>query len=242
MAADEEERLGEQVRAAPQGDDVSGEQESQRRRERQRNLDAHDRMTKARAADAARDTLHDSTPFSEPGSYTVFESRDRAAHTPSIASEIERQSIMADKPKSPFTDKERYLLDVQRRRDMAEIYPDSEEAQWIRERERLAGANPEGPEARQISEEARLAKLYADAPEGARPEGQNTEKEAPKQVTPEQRARVDQALGRIELSAQIGGASEVGGKPAPNEPAPIAKSRDVGQDLQRQGVTMDKDK
>jgi hypothetical protein len=241
MAADEEERPGRQVTGTHEGDDASGGQESGRRRQRQRDLDAHDRMTKARAADAARNTLHDSTPFAEPGSYTVFESRDRAAHTPSIASEIERLSIMADKPKANFTDKERYLLDVQRRRDMAEIYPDSEEAQWLRERERLAGANPEGPEARQISEEARLAKLYADAPEGARPAGQNTDKE-PKQVTPEQKERVDQALGKVELSKQIGGASDVGGKPAPNEPAPIDKSREAGQDLQRQGVTMEKDK
>ena len=208
----------------------------------QRALDAHDRMMAARAADAARDTLHNSTPFVEPGSYTVFEARDRAAHTPSIASEIERQSIMADKSKANFTDKERYLLDVQRRRDMAEIYPDSEEAQWLRERVRLAESNPEGPESRQVAEEVRLAKFYADDPEGARPEGQSTDKEAPKQVTPAQKERVDQALGKVELSKQIGGASDVGGKPAPNEPAPIDKSRNVGQDLQRQGVTMDKDK
>ncbi len=241
MAVNEEEKLEGQVSGTLQRDDASGEQEGQRRRERQRDLDAHDRMTKARAANAARDTLHDSTPFSEPGSYTVFEARDRAAHTPSIASEIERQSIMADKSKSVFTDKERYLLDVQRRRDMAEIYPDSEEAQWLRERSRLAGANPEGPEARQIAEEVRLDKLYADAPDGARPEGQNTEKE-PKQVTPEQKANVDKALTDTQLSGKIGGASDVGGRLAPNEPTPIDKSQDIGQDLRRQGVTVDKDK
>jgi hypothetical protein len=241
MAANEQEKLEGQVSGALQGDDASGEQEGQRRRQRQRDLDVHDQITKARAADAARDTLHDSTPFSEPGSYTIFESRDRAAHTPSIASEIERQSIMADKSKSNFTDKERYLLDVQRRRDMAEIYPDSEEGQWLRERERLAGANPEGPEARQISEEARLAKLYADAPDGTELQDQN-EREANKDVTPEQKANVDKALAETQLSGKIGGASDVGGKAAPNDPTPIDKSRDIGQDLRSQGVKFDMDK
>ena len=241
MTPNEGERLEPGVRGALSSDDASAAQESEARRQRQRDLDAHDRITASRAANVSRDILHDSTPFEEPGSYTVFEARDRAAHTPSIAREIERQASMKDKPKSPFTDQERYLLGVEQRRDIAEIYPDGPEGQWLRERARLAGVHPTGPEARQIQEESRQSKLYADAPEGGRLENQN-EREVRKDVTPEQKTRVDQALGKIELSAQIGGASDVGGKPAPNEPTPSEKSRDVGQDLQRQGVTMDKDK
>ena len=241
MALDETENLGQAALGSAPSYDASSTKETKRRRQRRVDLDAHDRIMASRTADVARDILHDSTPFKEPGSYTVFEARDRAAHTPSIAKEIERQASMTDKPKSPFTDQERYLLDMQQRRDMADIYPDGPEAQWLRERARLAEANPNGPEARQLNEESRQSKLYADAPEGGKVENQN-EREVRKDVTPEQKERVDQALGKIELSAQIGGASDVGGKPAPNEPTPMEKSRDVGQDLQRQGVTMDKDK
>lgn len=208
----------------------------------QRDLDTHDRMMKSRAADAARDTLHNSTPFEEPGSYTIYEARDRAAHTPPIAREIERQSAMAEKPKSLFTARERFLLDVQQRKDMAEFYPDGDEARWLRERERMAGVNPHGPEARQIAEEVRLEKLYSDAPQGAGPEGQNTTKEAAKDVTPEQKANVDRMLADTQLSSKIGGATDVGGKPAPNDPTPMDKSREIGQDLYRQGLEVDKDK
>lgn len=218
--------------------EADGAQEKQRR---QRDLDAHDRMMASRAADTARDTLHDSTPFREVGSYTVFEARDRAAHTPSVAGEIERQSLMANKPKSTFTEKERYLLDVEQRKDIAEIYPNGREAQWLAERERLARVNPDGPEARQIREEAGMAKLHADAPEAGKLQDQ-TQKEVPEKVTPEQKERVDQALSKTQLDTRIGGASDVGSTPVPNEPTPLDKSRDMGQDLQRQGVTMDKDK
>jgi hypothetical protein len=239
---DEEERDGQGATAAPADDNAAGTQESERKRQRRRDLDAHDRMMARRAADAARDTLHDSTPFEQPGSYTVYEARDRAAHTPSLAREMERNSNMARETKSLFTEQERYILDVQQRKDLAALYPDSEEGRWLRERERLAEANPHGPEARQVAEEAQLEKLYSDAPQGAGPEGQNTIKEAPKDVTPEEQGRVDQALGKIELSDKIGGATDAGAKPTPNDPTPIDKSREVGQDLQRQGVSMDKDK
>lgn len=148
---------------------------------------------------------------------------------------------MADRSKSRFTESECYLLDVQRRRDMAEIYPDGPEGQWLRERERLAAVNPSGPEARQIEEENRRAQLYASAPDGSKIDTKN-ESEVGKDVTPGQKERVDQALGKTELSAQIGGASEVNAKPTPNEPTPMEQSREIGQDLQQQGVTMDKDK
>jgi len=59
-------------------------------------------------------------------------------------------------------------------------------------------------------------------------------------VTQEQQARVNQALAKTSLDTQIGGASEVPGKPVPNDPTPIEKARDVGQTLQKSGVTMDK--
>lgn len=59
-------------------------------------------------------------------------------------------------------------------------------------------------------------------------------------MTPEQQASVDKALQRADLSDKTGGASDVGGKPAPNDPTPLDKSRDIGQDLQKHGVTMDK--
>jgi hypothetical protein len=215
---------------------------SDRQRQSQRDLDAHDRMMASRAAHAARDTLHDSTPFQEPGSYTVFEARDRAAHTPSIAGETERQSTMADTDKSIFTDKERYLLDVQQRKDMAEFFPEGEEAKWLGERNRLAEVNPDGPAARQIAEEGRQAKIYADAPEGAKSQGQNNERKVATEVSPEQKANVDKALSDVQLSSQIGGATDVGSKPQPNDPTPIDNSRALGQDLQQQGVTMDRDK
>lgn len=152
-------------------------------------------------------------------------------------------NIMAKKKGPGFTDQERYLLDVQRRRDMAEIYPDSQEAKWLDERERLAQSNPNGPEARQIQEEMRLTSLYGEATEAnATQEQHNSMKEGISSVTPEQKERVDKALGNVQLSDKIGGASEVGQKPAPNEPTPLEQSRDVGQDLHRQGVTLDQDK
>jgi hypothetical protein len=241
MASNADERDGQGATGTAPGTDAPGKQERELRRQRQRDLDYHDRMMQSRAADAARDTLHNSTPFEERGSYTIYEARDRAGHTPSVARELEKESTMAGKSKSLFSEYERYQLDVQRRKDMAEIYPDGQEAKWLRERERLAGVNPEGPEARQIAEEARLEKLYDDAPQGG-PQGQNSKKEAAKDVTPEEKARVDAALGKIELSDKIGGPIDVGGKPAPNDPTPIDKSREVGQDLQRQGLEVDKDK
>ena len=115
---------------------------------------------------------------------------------------------MADKPKSPFTEQERYMLDVQQRRDMAEIYPDGQEAQWLRERGRLAEVNPNGPEARQIHGGIPAGKALRGCPRGSKSQDQN-EREVRKEVTPEQKERVDQALGKIELSVQIGGASDV---------------------------------
>ena len=58
-------------------------------------------------------------------------------------------------------------------------------------------------------------------------------------MTDEQKASIDKALGKANISQEIGGASDAG-KPVPNDPQPIEKARDIGQDLQKQGVTMEK--
>ena len=52
--------------------------------ERRRELGEHDRLMAQRAAEAARDTLHDSGPGKEPGAYTTREARERAAHSPPL--------------------------------------------------------------------------------------------------------------------------------------------------------------
>ena len=59
-------------------------------------------------------------------------------------------------------------------------------------------------------------------------------------MTDEQKASIDKALGKANISQEIGGASEVGSKPVPTDPTPIDKAPDIGRDLQKQGVTMDK--
>ena len=61
-------------------------------------------------------------------------------------------------------------------------------------------------------------------------------------MTPEQQANVDKALSETQLSKSIGGASDPGAKPVPNEPAPIENSKQIGQDLQKAGATMEPDK
>jgi hypothetical protein len=59
-------------------------------------------------------------------------------------------------------------------------------------------------------------------------------------MTDEQKANIDKALGKANISQEIGGASEAGSKPVPNDPQPLEKARDVGQDLHKQGVTVEK--
>jgi hypothetical protein len=61
-------------------------------------------------------------------------------------------------------------------------------------------------------------------------------------VTPEEQTRVDQALSNSNLAKEsIGPASEVSGKPVPNDPGSLDKARDIGQDLNKNGVTMDRE-
>lgn len=59
-------------------------------------------------------------------------------------------------------------------------------------------------------------------------------------MTDEQKANVDKALGKANISKEISGASDVQGAPTPNEPQSVDKTHEIGQDLHKQGVTLDK--
>ncbi len=133
---------------------------------------------------------------------------------------------MAEEVKPRFTQEEERLL-AERDRDLAELYPTPES--WERSYPLLA--RPEDPELRQQYDD--YAQMY--------PREKQTKGETPN-VTPEQQANVDKALSETQLSDKIGGASDVGARPVPNEPTPLDKARDVGQDLHKAGVTMDRDK
>ncbi len=61
-------------------------------------------------------------------------------------------------------------------------------------------------------------------------------------MTPEQQERVDQSLKNANIQREsMSGASDVSSKPAPNDPSQMDKAREVGQDLNKNGVTMDKE-
>ena len=87
MTPEERERIAQALGQALTSDEVSATPEGERIEQRRHSLDFHDRVMASKAAEAARDVLHDNTPLKERGSYTVHEARDRAAHTPSIARE-----------------------------------------------------------------------------------------------------------------------------------------------------------
>ena len=129
---------------------------------------------------------------------------------------------MPNDKKPLFTEDERKLL-AEQPRDMAELYPTPEA--WERSHPPLA--RPEDPA---------LQQQYDDYARMEKPET----KERLTDVTPEQQANVDKALGDAQISDKIGGASD-GGNPIPNDPTPIEKARDIGQDLHKAGVTMDKE-
>jgi hypothetical protein len=60
-------------------------------------------------------------------------------------------------------------------------------------------------------------------------------------MTPEQQERVDQSLKNANIQREsMGGASDVNSKPTPNDPASMDKARDIGRDLNKAGVEMDK--
>jgi hypothetical protein len=129
---------------------------------------------------------------------------------------------VADDNKKPlFTEEERRLL-RESERDLAELYPTEE----TRMRSLPQLAPPTDPQQRAQHDD--MAQLYP------------REKEADN-MTPEQQASVDKALAQSQLSRDVGGASDVSSKPQPNDPTPMDKARDVGQDLQRAGVTMEKE-
>jgi len=60
-------------------------------------------------------------------------------------------------------------------------------------------------------------------------------------MTDAQKAAIDKALGKTELTASVGRASEVSGAPKPNDPTPLDNVKEIGQDLHKQGVTFDKE-
>jgi hypothetical protein len=169
------------------------------------------------AAEASRDALHDNTPGKERGEYTKKEAIDRAAHTPGLHEREESGG------KSVFTAEERGRL-KESEHDLALLYPTDKA--WAQSFPPVKP--PADAEQRQQYFDER--ELYA---------AENPTKEV-SDVTPEQKANVDKALSETSLSNQIGGASDVG-QPKPNDPAPIDKAKDIGQDLNKAGVRMEKD-
>lgn len=82
--------------------------------------------------------------------------------------------------------------------------------------------------------ETQMNKLYEEKGKSNAKGGDN--------VTPEEKSKVDLSLSNSNIARdKIGPASEVSGKPTPNDPSSMDKSREVGQDLNKSGVTMDKE-
>ena len=195
---------------------VADENEQQeRRRKGERDLSEHDRMVARDAAHASRDTLHDVNAGQEAGAYTTEQARDRAAHTPSL--------LDRDGPRTPKEQDQ--MLDALHR----DVFP-TDKAWEAYQHENSPQVPPHGEEARRQWEDVRQMS-ESETPDG---------KESKSTMTPEQQASIDKALSRADLNDQIGGASDVSARPVPDEPTPMEKARDIGQDLQKQGVTMEK--
>ena len=190
------------------------DEDKERKRKAAEDLAWHDREMAKGAAEASRDVLHDNTPGKERGEYTKREAIDRAAHTPGWHEQ--------SGGKAAFTEEERKLL-AQSERDLAELYPTDEA--WAQSYP--AVKPPADAEQRQ---------QYFDERELA----EKSTKEV-SNVTPEQQSKVDKALADANVTKQISGASDVSSKAVPNDPTPVEKARDIGQDLNKAGVTMDKD-
>lgn len=190
----------------------------ERKRKAAEDLAWHDRQMANGALEASRDALHDSTPGKNPGEYTTKEARDRAAHTPGLH---EREESGA---KSAFTNEERKLL-KENENDLAQLYPTDKA--WA---ESYPPVKPsENAEQRQQQFDERELNAAQEKPM----------KEV-SSMTPEQQAKVNKALGDANLSNQIGGASDAN-QAKPNDATPIDKAKDIGQDLNKAGVTMEKD-
>jgi hypothetical protein len=192
------------------------DEDKERKRKAAEDLAWHDREMAKGAAEASRDVLHDNTPGKERGEYTKREAIDRAAHTPGLHEREESGG------KTAFTDDERKLL-AQSERDLGQLYPTDEA--WAQSYP--AVKPPADAEQRQ---------QYFDERELA----EKSTKEV-SNVTPEQQSKVDKALADANVTKQISGASDVSSKAVPNDPTPVEKARDIGQDLNKAGVTMDKD-
>jgi hypothetical protein len=191
--------------------------DKERERKAAEDLAWHDREMAKGAAEASRDLLHDNTPGKERGEYTKREAIDRAAHTPGLHEREESGG------KSAFTSEERRLL-KESENDLAQLYPTDKA--WA---DSFPAVKPpaDGEQRQQYFDER---ELYA---------GEKSTKEVSK-VTPEQKANVDKALSDTSLSNQIGGVSDAS-QAKPNDPIPIDKAKDIGQDLNRAGVRMEKD-
>ena len=189
--------------------------DKERKRKAAESLAWHDREMAKGAAEASRDVLHDNTPGKERGEYTKREAIDRAAHTPGWHEREESGG------KTVFTDEERKLL-KENEHDLAQLYPTDEA--WAQSYP--AVKPPADAEQRQ---------QYFDERELA----EKSTKEV-SNMTPDQQSKVDKALADANVTKQIGGATDVS-QAKPNDPTLVEKARDIGQDLNKAGVTMDKD-
>lgn len=190
-----------------------------------REREALEEWLRQNRAETARRDLIDAAPQTDRGTATAtqIEALDRAAHTPGWHQHIldareGRRTLLTPEEQSQL---------AEQTRDYAELYPTPEA--W--ERSYPLTARPEEPEQRQQYDD--FAELYPRA-------GKEKEKDQGS-VTPEQKANVDKALENTSISKEISDAGFAGGKPAPNDPTPVDKARDVGQDLRKAGVTMDKE-
>jgi len=145
---------------------------------------------------------------------------DRGASSPTQLEALDRAAhTPAFHQREPLFSAEEEKRLAERERDYAELYPTADA--WVRGFRELP--RPDDPALRAQYDD--FAQLQKEA----------------KDVTPEQKANVDKALALTSISKEISAAGDVSGKPAPNEPTPVDKSRDVGQDLQKAGVTMEKE-
>jgi hypothetical protein len=168
-------------------------------------------------AETARRDLTDAAPQTDRGtaSGTQIEALDRAAHTPGWHQHI----LDAREGRRTLLTPQEEGQFAEQARDYAELYPTPEA--WGRSFPDLAAPNDAGQRAQYDD----LAQFQKEADD----------------VTPKQQASVDKALADVTLTDSISTAAIPAGKPQPNEPTPVEKARDVGQDLQKSGVTMDKD-
>jgi hypothetical protein len=190
--------------------------EEERRARRERELSEHDRVAARNAAHASRDTLHDASAWQEPGAYTTEQARDRAAHTPSILERL-------DRPRNP--QEEERMLDALHQ----ELFP-TDEARAVYDRQTASPYPAQDKDDRQQWQDLREM-------DGS---GQPDAAKGSNDVTPEQQANVDKALAKADITDKITGGTDVSGRPVPNDPAEKDRAVDIGHDLHKQGVIMEK--